>query len=140
MDEQIGLFFEAIKNDSVLTSANIVLTSDHKIFSDDMRSIYKQELNDVHWTYSIDEPYCPLIIYSPMIETPIYDTTSCYYQMDIYPTLINMLKIEDYYWKGFGVNLLDSVARSNRPISEEDAYILSDKIIRADYFRNYINQ
>ena len=136
LDEQLGLFFEAIKNDSVLASANIVLTSDHKIFSDDMRLTYKQELDDVHWTYSIDEPYCPLIIYSPIIETPMYDTTSHYYQMDIYPTLINLLKIEDYYWKGLGVNILDEGLENSRIISEDNAYQISDKIIRTNYFEN----
>ena len=39
--------------------------------------------------------------------------------------------------KGFGVNLLDSVARHNRPITPEDAYDLSDKMIRADFFRKF---
>lgn len=139
LDKQLGMFFDAIKNDSILAKANIVLTSDHKIFSDDMRLVYKQELDDMHWSYSIDKPYCPLIIYSPMIETPICDTTSYYYQMDIYPTILNLIGCEDYYWKGFGVNLLDSVARKNRPISEQEAFVFSDKIIRSNYFEQYMN-
>ena len=136
LDEQLGLFFEAIKNDSVLASANIVLTSDHKIFSDDMRATYKQELDNVHWSYGINEPYCPLIIYSPMIEKSIYDTTSCYYQMDIYPTVINLINREDYYWKGFGVNILDTCSENQRIISVDNAYQISDKIIRTNYFEN----
>ena len=34
----------------------------------------------------------------------------------------------------FGVNLLDSVARRNRPIREKEAYELSDKLIRSNCF------
>ena len=54
--------------------------------------------------------------------------------MDAYPTILHLIGCENYYWKGLGVNLLDSVGRSNRPITEQDAYILSDKLIRANYF------
>lgn len=46
----------------------------------------------------------------------------------------DFMRCEDYYWKGFGVNLLDSVARHNRPISEQEAYRLSDMIICGNYF------
>jgi len=48
---------------------------------------------------------------------------------------LHVIGAEDYYWKGFGVNLLDSVARQNRPISPEEAFELSDKLIRANYFK-----
>lgn len=58
------------------------------------------------------------------------------YQMDVYPTIMHCIGADDYYWKGFGVNLIDSVARNKRLIAEEEAYSLSDKIIRCDYFRN----
>ena len=59
------------------------------------------------------------------------------YQMDAYPTILHLIGCEDYYWKGFGVNLLDSIARNNRPITEQEAFILSDKIIRANWFESY---
>lgn len=60
-------------------------------------------------------------------------TDTCY-QMDIFPTILHLIGCEDYYWKGFGVNLLDSVARNNRVITEHEAFILSDKVIRANWF------
>jgi hypothetical protein len=60
--------------------------------------------------------------------------------MDIYPTILHLIACEDYYWKGFGVNLLDSVARKNRPISEQEAFILSDKLIRANWFESYTKE
>ena len=82
--------------------------------------------------------YCPLIIYSPEIEGNIHVTDTCY-QMDVFPTILNLIGAEDYFWHGFGVNVMDSVARHNRPITEEEAYRLSDLMIRSDYFRNYYN-
>ena len=87
---------------------------------------------------SVEEAYCPLIVYSPKINGNI-NITDIAYQMDIYPTILHLIGCEDYYWKGFGVNLLDSVARKNRPITEDEAFELSDKIIRADYFRTYLD-
>jgi hypothetical protein len=47
-----------------------------------------------------------------------------------------VLGCENYYWKGFGVNLLKEGSWNNRPIQAHDAQILSDKIIRANYFNN----
>ena len=67
-------------------------------------------------------------------------TSKTTYQMDAYPTILHLIGCEDYYWKGFGVNLLDSVARNNRPISEQEAFILSDKLIRANWFESYTKE
>ena len=62
---------------------------------------------------------------------------SKYAMEPIYPTLLHLTNNDHYYWKGFGVNLLDSVNRNNRPITEEEAYMLSDKLIRANFFKKY---
>jgi hypothetical protein len=57
--------------------------------------------------------------------------------MDIYPTVLALLQATDYDWKGFGVNLCDSTARRNRPLNPRQAAVLSDRMIRNDYFRVY---
>ena len=63
------------------------------------------------------------------------------YQMDIYPTYQSLLGVEDYRWHGFGINLLDEpndvscgVNKQKRPITEEEAFPLSDRLIRNNYF------
>ena len=84
----------------------------------------------------IEEAFIPLIIYSPQIEASITITDTCY-QMDIYPTIMHLIGCEGYYWKGFGINLIDSIARHNRPIDAAGANALSDKLIRCDYFSTY---
>ncbi len=134
MDENLGNFLSFIESDSILQNSTIVITGDHTIFPSEIRKEFSDYCKANNLDYKVEENYCPLIIYSPNIkEKTIVDEVA--YQMDIYPTILHVIGAEDYYWKGFGVNLLDSVARQNRPISPEDAFELSDKLIRANYFK-----
>lgn len=127
LDNYLKTLLSEITDNEILQKSTIVITGDHKGYLGNTEP-YKQELN-------IDEK-CPLIIYSPSIENKVLIDEECY-QMDIYPTILHLIGCDDYYWKGFGVNLLDSAARANRPISAEEAFILSDKLIRANYFEKY---
>ena len=73
----------------------------------------------------------PLIIYSPQIQgNPHYNDDA--YQMDVYPTYMSLLGVDDYRWNGLGKNLLDN--NSKRLIQEKEAFVLSDKLIRNNYF------
>ena len=123
----MGLKFitDGISEDNNLANFTVVITADHALPTDDNFS------NLYNYSHLI-----PLIIYSLGIKQKTIITDTCY-QMDIYPTILHLIGCEDYYWKGFGINLLDSAARHNRPITPEEAYDLSDKIIRADYFRKF---
>ncbi len=134
-DAGLAVLLSAIETDSILQNTTIIITGDHTILADDMRAQYNKSCQDQNLPYDvIASNYVPLIVYSPKIKENIRIDEVCY-QMDIYPTIMHLIGCEDYYWKGFGVNLLDSTARHNRPITEEQAYQLSDKLIRADYFR-----
>lgn len=138
-DNHLNQFLSAIKSDSILKNSTIVITGDHTIFPSEIRKEFSDYCKTNNLDYKIEEAYCPLIIYSPNIkEKTIVDEEA--YQMDIYPTILHVIGAEDYYWKGFGVNLLDSVARRNRLISPEDAFELSDKLIRANYFKEIESQ
>lgn len=136
-DSCIGILVDSILNSPLANNTTIVITGDHTIFRDantfsDMTE-YAQA-NDIN--FQAGKTFTPLIIYSPNIQGNIHVTDTCY-QMDIFPTILHLIGAEDYYWKGFGVNLLDSTARNNRPITEQEAYRLSDLMIRTDYFRHY---
>ena len=133
MDAGLQVLLSQVENDSLLSKATIVITGDHTIFPDDMRKEYASVCKANNLNYHIEEAFVPLIIYSPQITENIQVTDTCY-QMDIYPTIMHQIGCEDYYWKGFGVNLMDSAARHNRPITEPEAYELSDKLIRSNYF------
>jgi phosphoglycerol transferase MdoB-like AlkP superfamily enzyme len=135
-DKCIEHFVSCQLNDSVRKNTTIVITSDHTIFKPAMLPDFMDYAIEQDLSIASGENYCPLIIYSPQIEGNVQINELCY-QMDIFPTILHLIGCEDYYWKGFGVNLLDSVARNNRPITEQEAYILSDKIIRANWFESY---
>ena len=108
-DYGLNVLLEAIDMDAALQNATVVITGDHNILSKNAS--------------------CPLIIYSPKFERSITYTEECY-QMDVYPTLVDVLGI-DPCWQGFGISLLMG---GERKITEEQAYDLSDKMHRANYF------
>ena len=127
LDRGMAILFEAISSDVRLRQSTIVITGDHC-----MPVPIDENFNN-EYNYS---RFIPLIIYSPEIEQKTIISDTCY-QMDIYPTILHLIGCENYYWKGFGVNLLDSSARHHRPITPEEAYDLSDMLIRADYFSQF---
>ena len=133
-DNAIAPFLEKLESDSLLANTTIVITGDHTTFSHNLLMEYASFVEKYGYPIPTETSYCPLIIYSPTIKEKTVVDELCY-QMDIFPTILHCIGADDYYWKGFGVNLLDSTARHNRQITEDEAYILSDKMIRSDYFR-----
>ena len=132
MDEGLGILLRAWHSDEKLHSSTIVITADHNIFKQ-REELFSGKYEHLNQTVG----HCPLIIISPNINGNIH-LSDTYYQMDIYPTILHLIGCENYYWKGFGVNLLDSTGRNNRPISIPEAFVLSDKIIRANWFNSLV--
>jgi phosphoglycerol transferase MdoB-like AlkP superfamily enzyme len=123
-DECIGILLNKIKQDSLLSqNTTVVITGDHTIFTDDDRKQISNILN------TEASKYVPLFIYSADLQNTTIEN-ECY-QMDIFPTLLYLLGCEDYYWTGLGMNLL---TKNGRRTSENDAFEISDKLIRNDYF------
>ena len=136
-DSCIGVLLDSVLNSPLAENTTIVITGDHTIFRDEIGfSDMTRYAQDNNIDFKAGHTFTPLIIYSPNIEGNINITDTCY-QMDIFPTILHLIGAEDYYWQGFGVNLLDSVARNSRQITENEAYRLSDLMIRSDYFRHY---
>ncbi|MCQ2607074.1 MAG: LTA synthase family protein [Bacteroidales bacterium] len=133
-DSCIGLLLDKLERDSLLDNTTVVITGDHTIFKSSLLRDFQPFARKYHYPIPEEESFCPLIIYSPNIGEKVVVDEECY-QMDIFPTILHCIGAEGYYWKGFGVNLLDSVARKNRPITENEAYILSDKMIRSNFFK-----
>lgn len=131
-----GSFLRKVDTDSILQNATICFMGDHIIFDPNMRNTFAAYCADNQLDYDVNSAHTAIITYSPNIDKK-YIVSETSYQMDAYPTILHLIGCEDYYWKGFGVNLLDSVARNNRLITEQEAYILSDKIIRANWFESY---
>lgn len=139
LDDGWKQFFDKFETDSAMQQYTIVITGDHSIFHQEKRDAFRESIRITATDYQVEQPFIPLIVYSPTIDENICVTDTCY-QMDIFPTILSLIGAEDYYWHGFGVNVMDSTARHNRLISEDDAYHLSDLMIRSDYFRQYMNK
>ena len=117
-DRHIGRFLAWADTARVMQNATIVITADHNQFPREK-----------------GHGLCPLIIRSPRITQSVrYE--KCL-QMDIFPTVLHAINQTDYMWRGFGVDLLDEQAEeqlTHRPISAREAYDLSDKLIRTNFF------
>ena len=132
-DSCLNSVLSLVATDSLLRNATIVITSDHAIFPQNKREEYYSYCQERGLDYAINEAFCPLIVYSPNIEKKVEINTVAY-QMDIYPTILNLIGCQNYFWKGFGVDLLEEGAIDKRPIEQNKAYKLSDKIISSNYF------
>ena len=113
MDKHIGRFLTWADTASVMKDATIVITADHN-----------------HFPRKDGKGLCPLLIQSPAIVRKTYIPQA--FQMDIFPTVLHAIGQSDYRWKGFGIDLLNPEAK--RSISPEQAYSLSDKMIRTNFF------
>ncbi len=136
-DSVFGAWYEEWMQSSYAENTLLVITADHTIFKDAMLEEFHPYAELAGWSIASGKNYWPLIIQAPnhpLIEGNIQITDVCY-QMDIYPTIMHLIGCEDYYWQGLGVNLLDSTARWCRKITEDEAYEISDKMIRANYFK-----
>lgn len=132
-DSCLGVALQYLENKNIFENSVVVITGDHTIFKTNQLKEFKSYVLNHNLTINTTKNYVPLIICAPSLK-PRQEICDICYQMDIYPTILHLIGCEDYYWKGFGVNLLDSLARTNRPISEQEAYVLSDKLIRSNYF------
>lgn len=136
MDAGLEILLSAMETDSLLKNTILMITGDHSIFNNEQILEFKDYAQRTGLDYDLSRHNCPLIIYAPQWEIGV-NITDPVYQMDIYPTLINANE-GGYYWQGFGVNLHDTTNFRNRKILLEEIDELSDKMIRSNYFREYL--
>lgn len=130
LDDGLGYFVRKLESDPVLQQYTIVITADHRILHYEKRRQMQQYADAHDMNLQPMDDCLPLLIYSPKIQgNPRY--TNDAFQMDIYPTYMSLLGVKNYRWKGLGIDLLEN---PTRPIQESEAYILSDKLIRNNYF------
>lgn len=134
-----GNFLQRIDTDSVLHNSVVCFMGDHIIFDAIMRKEFQDYSDRAGLDYQPQEAYTAFVAYSPdLTEKNIINEVT--YQMDAYPTIRHLIGADTYYWKGFGIDLSDTTHTMVRPITEQDAYIVSDKIIRANYFKEYLGR
>ncbi len=134
-----GNFLNRFDTDTALANTVVCFMGDHTIFDPVMRAEFQEYCDTKGLGFKPSEAYTAIVAYSPDL-TEQHTISEETYQMDAYPTILHLIGAENYYWRGFGANLLDSTACHHRTLSEEDAYILSDKMIRSDYFRTTLGK
>jgi len=112
-------------------NAITVITGDHTIFKPSVLQEFNEYAVAHNMAIANGKNYCPLIIKNKN-NCNRYYSEECF-QMDIFPTILAAIDMYgDYWWRGFGINLM--CPDTNRLLDEEEAYSLSDKILRSNYF------
>lgn len=149
-DMFLGKFLAGLKRSGLADSSVIVVTGDHDAFD------HNPYLNDKYGSSLLSKKgFIPLIIINSG-ENGLY----CYVlgQVDVYPTLLGLLGLNDYDWTGLGTSIFDKSnkgiavdARMNvwscrKDIKKEywidivDAWLVSDIMIRRNMFSRYCSK
>jgi phosphoglycerol transferase MdoB-like AlkP superfamily enzyme len=151
-DEAIGNFIEELRKDSLFDNTLIVITGDHEGLMEKRDDLYHSAKGG---EIVSPEPFVPLI----MLNMPESFRNKKYNkvmgQIDIYPTLLELLGLSDYKYKGLGSSVLnpekagiainphgsiygDTLNVSPTEIQHlKEAWKVSDEIIKYDFFRNF---
>lgn len=151
-DSAIGQFVEKIRSNPRFDDTMIVITGDHEGIGIDRREFVKDP--EVAKWLSAGQ-YVPLIVFNSPVEGR-YDQVMG--QIDIYPTLMDLMGLDSYAWKGLGASALRpgkqpfAVTWQNEVVTFSDsipqeavdharrAYEVSDLIISCDYFNDELRE
>lgn len=146
VDHALGEFIAALRRNPRLSDAMIVITGDHEGLASERPVLASSAAGR---GLVSEGRFTPLIVVNAPATMRCTDTVG---QIDIYPTLLDLLGLDDYHWRGLGRSLL----RADAPRAAVDprlervgavvdrqteehmrqAWSLSDRIIRSDYFRH----
>lgn len=148
-DSQLHTLMDYLRSRSDWEQTMVMIAGDHEGLAAQRQEILKSGMNGAELVSP--GQYTPFIV----VNAPVgmrYD--NIFGQVDIYPTLITMLGLENYEWQGVGESLLskkkipaaissmtgivegDTTAVDSVRLSHwKDARTISDAIIRQDYFK-----
>lgn len=140
-DYLIGKFIQHLKQEGLFSNSIIVITGDH-----DACGFNKYEGRSI---CEIEDRYIPFIILNS--KKSANNTNKTIGQVDIYPSLLSLMNINDYQWQGLGENIFSDTisdcaiyhtgekAGSNTTDTvinyRKKIWQISDLIIRSDYFQ-----
>ena len=145
-DKALGQFVDFLKSRPEYKETLIVITGDHEGLA-----FYRNELCQAPAMQGIvsDKPYTPLIILNSPVGMRYEDVMG---QIDIYPTLLQLLGLERYPWKGMGQSILSPAKRGLAVGSHlnvegdasdsltlhhlQEAHDIADLMLRFDYLKD----
>lgn len=146
-DRAIGEFVDRLRANPKFRTTMIVITGDHEGIGVDRARFVKDPKVA---TIMSDQQFVPLIVLNSPVEMR-YDGVMG--QVDMYPTLLDLLGLGGYEWRGLGQSILDpakppiAVSAQNEIIGDASAasaaeieharmaYSISDLMISSDWFR-----
>lgn len=151
-DRAIGDFVRRLKASGQYDNTTIVITGDHEGIGVDRAAFVK---NPAVAAWLSPEQYVPLVVLNSPVagrHEPVMG------QVDLYPTLLDLLGLDDYRWRGLGQSILDpgklpftinaqgrfvgDTAGTPKDVLDHQRrmYTVSDLIISADYFKEQSGQ
>ena len=131
-DRQIGRLLAWADTAQVMRNSVIAITGDHRVFHSRMNEEVREYGLRAHLPFGTGQAGCPFLLTGANVPAVRIKAAS---QMDIYPSILEAIGQNDYYWQGFGHSLLGGQA------VKDDKYHLhrqmADKMIRMNYFAKY---
>lgn len=110
-DRQLGAFIQRLKSEGLYENTVLVIASDHSDFvDDDPKGRVSLSKRGIECLFVILNSGLP----GQRIEGPVG-------QVDIYPTLLDIMGANSYWWKGLGHSLLRNEVKSAVPAPGETA-------------------
>mgnify|MGYP004444877809 FL=1 len=116
-DKYLGEFLQALKDNGKYGNTIITIMGDHYVHNSD---------------FKLRSNYCPIVILNSGCPKELIPHPQNMQQIDIYPTLLDLMGGNKYGWKGLG----HSIFRSDEPNDEEALFKLSEQLILSDYFKH----
>lgn len=146
-DRAIGDFVRLLKASGQYDNTTIIITGDHEGIGVDRATFIK---NPAVAAWLSPEQYVPLVVLNSPVSKR-YDATMG--QIDLYPTLLDLLGLDDYGWRGLGQSILDpdklpfTINAQGKFVGDTSGidrttldhqrrmYTISDLIISSNYFK-----
>lgn len=133
-DLELGKFLKALDAAGILDKSVVVIASDHDMCTDDPQM----------WSRGLRVHPAAFIALNTGVTKQIGHVTS---QADLFPTVMDVMGVSDYGWRGVGFSMLDpghpgggvdssGKLHGNFNRRNLDAAEVSDLIIRSNYFKN----
>ena len=122
-DNAIGKFIQELKETGIYEKSLIAIISDHN-------EIDKNQIENRKETLPEDKEIAMIILNG----SQKLNYTSKMEQIDIYPTLLDLMGANNYPWKGLGHSIFRKDSIQLLPLEERRSYI-SDLIITKGYFK-----
>ena len=122
-DDAIGKFIQELKQKGIYENSVIAIISDHN-------EMNKNQVEDKREALPEDKEIAMIVLNAPQklqCDTPIE-------QIDVYPTLLDIMGANHYDWKGLGYSIFRKKEMLVFP-SEEERNKISNLMITKGYFR-----